>query len=164
MTQRDVAVSLEQRSKPDAIAIASPWIDSHHIQRLRVGDTGFYNGGRIWQEGLPYQVPCSALTPCGDQASNLLVPGAASFSHVAFCSYRLESTWMTTGHAAGVAAALSCERGLAVQSLDAEHLQRRLLEQGQVLRFDQTHEFPEAWIERQADPDDRAFAYHWEHD
>jgi len=164
MTQQDVAGGEVDRSKDDSIAIASHFIDSHHIQRLTVGTTGFQNEGRIWQDGKPYQVPYRSLLPRAEQASNLLVPGAASFSHVAFCTYRLESTWMTTGHAAGAAAALACETDKPVEAVDVAALQRLLVDQRQVIHFDKCLPYAEAWRDRQTDPDDMKFAYHWEHD
>ena len=40
----------------------------------------------------------------GGECSNLLVPVCASASHVAFCTIRLEPTWMHLGEAAGIAA------------------------------------------------------------
>ena len=66
---------------------------------------------------------------------NLLVPGAASFTHVAFCTYRLESVWMIGGHAAGVAAAWAAKENKAVQDLEVSALQKRLREQKQVVDF-----------------------------
>ncbi len=102
MTQRDVQ---EDRRKPDAIAMGSHFIDCHHVQRLALSPTEFINEGRIWRVGFAYQIPYRAITPQAAECTNLLVPGAASYTHVALCTYRLESTWMMSGHAAGVAAA-----------------------------------------------------------
>lgn len=53
--------------------------------------------------------------------------GAASFTHVAICTLRLESVWMIAGHAAGA--------GAAVQKLDVAALQKKLREQKQVVDF-----------------------------
>lgn len=132
MTQKDVT---EDRRKPDSIAMGSHFIDSHHVQRLAVSPTEFVNEGRIWQEGEVYQIPFRAIQPKPEECSNLLVPGAASFSHVAFCTYRLESTWMKTGHAAGVAAARAALWNKTVQDLIVENLQERLRDQGQIIDF-----------------------------
>ncbi len=141
MTQRDVQ---DDRRKPDAIAVNSHFIDCHHVQRLAVSPTEFVNEGRIWRIGWAYQIPYRALTPKPDECKNLLVPGAASFTHVAFCSYRLESTWMMSGHAAGVAAARAARDGKSVQDLDVSKLQDRLREQKQVIDFveGQPEKFP----------------------
>jgi hypothetical protein len=132
VTQRDVQ---EDRRKPDAIALGSHFIDSHHVQRVALSPTEFVNEGRIWEVGKVYQIPYRALTPKAEECTNLLVPGAASYTHVAFCTYRLESTWMMGGHAAGVAAARAANSGKAVQELIVENLQKRLREQGQIIDF-----------------------------
>jgi hypothetical protein len=132
MTQNDVT---QDRHKPDAIAMGSHFIDSHHVQRLAVSPTEFVNEGRIWEVGLVYQIPFRALLPKPGECTNLLVPGAASFTHVAFCTYRLESTWMKTGHAAGVAAARAALWNKTVQDLIVENLQERLVNQGQIIDF-----------------------------
>ena len=132
VTQHDVQ---EDRRKPDSIGMSSHFIDSHHVQRVALSPTEFVNEGRIWRMGYAYQIPYRALTPKQDECSNLLVPGAASFSHVAFCTLRLESVWMIVGHAAGVAAALASKGAKPVQKLDVEALQARLRSQRQVVDF-----------------------------
>lgn len=132
VTQRDVQ---EDRRKPDAIGMSSHFIDSHHVQRIALSEDEFVNEGRIWRMGYAYQIPYAALTPKADECMNLLVPGAASFTHVAFCTLRLESVWMIVGQAAGVAAASVARTGEAVQGIDVEALQARLREQGQTIDF-----------------------------
>ena len=130
--QQDVQ---EDRRKEDAVGIASHFIDSHHVQRLAVSPTEFINEGRIWRTCSAYQIPYRALTPKPEQCGNLLVPGAASYTHVAFCTYRLESVWMMAGHAAGVAAAMAAKAGTEVQKVDVPALQNLLRKQGQVVDF-----------------------------
>jgi len=76
--------------------------NNHHVQRVAVSRDEFTNEGRLWLPGEVYEIPYRAIIPKPDQCDNLLVPVASSFSHVAFCTYRLEPTWMGTGHAAGV--------------------------------------------------------------
>jgi hypothetical protein len=132
VTQRDVTTD---RRKPDAIGISSHFIDSHHVQRVALSPTEFVNEGRIWRIGYAYQIPYRALTPRLAECSNLLVPGAASYSHVAFCTLRLESVWMITGHAAGVAAAMAARDGKAVQAVEVPALQEKLRAQRQVVDF-----------------------------
>jgi hypothetical protein len=132
MTQRDVQ---DDRRKPDSIGMSSHFIDSHHVQRVAVSATEFVNEGRIWRAGYAYQIPYRALTPRAAECDNLLVPVAASFTHVAFCSYRLESVWMVGGHAAGAAAALAAKGKRTVQSLDVAALQKLLVRQRQVIHF-----------------------------
>jgi hypothetical protein len=132
VTQHDVQ---EDRRKPDSIGMSSHFIDSHHVQRVAISPTEFVNEGRIWRIGYAYQIPNRALIPKPDQCTNLLVPGAASYSHVAFCTLRLESVWMIVGQAAGVAAALAAKGSTPTQKIDVETLQARLRKQGQVLDF-----------------------------
>jgi hypothetical protein len=130
--QQDVQT---ERRKSDSIGISSHFIDSHHVQRLAVSAAGFVNEGRIWRKGHAYQIPYRSLTPLADECANLLVPGAASFTHVAYCTLRLESVWMITGHAAGVAAAMASKAGSTVQDLPVGPLQEKLRGQGQVIDF-----------------------------
>jgi hypothetical protein len=132
VTQKDVQ---DDRRKLDAIGLSSHFIDSHHVQRLAVSPSEFVNEGRIWRIGYAYQIPYRALTPRTDVATNLLVPCAASYSHVAFCTLRLESVWMIVGHAAGLAAAMASKHATPVQAIDVASLQSRLKSQGQVIDF-----------------------------
>ncbi len=132
VTQHDVTTC---RQKADSIAVGSHFIDCHHVQRLAVSESEFINEGRIWRPGCAYQIPYRALTPKSLQCTNLLVPGAASFSHVAYSTYRLESVWMFAGHAAGVAAALACGAASHVQNVPVPQLQGLLRSQGQVIDF-----------------------------
>lgn len=133
VTQHDVT---RDRRKDDAIGISSHFIDCHHVQRVALSPTEFVNEGRIWRIGWAYQIPYRALTPKAAECSNLLVPGAASFSHVAFCTYRLESVWMIGGQAAGVAAALAAKAGTTVQQVHVPTLQDALRHRKQVVDFE----------------------------
>lgn len=141
VTQKDVQ---EDRRKPDSIGVGSHFIDSHHVQRLAVSPTEFVNEGRIWRIGFAYQIPYRALTPKPEECTNLLVAGAASYTHVAFCTYRLESTWMMGGHAAGTAAAIAAREEKPVQQIDVAALQNRLREEKQIVDFieGQPEKFP----------------------
>lgn len=132
VTQADVTTD---RRKPDSIAVGSHFVDCHHVQRLAVSPTEFLNEGRIWLEGWAYQIPYRAITPKAEECTNLLVPGAASYTHVAYCTLRLESTWMMVGHAAGVAATRAAKSGKTVQDLIVANLQDRLRAQGQIIDF-----------------------------
>jgi hypothetical protein len=132
MTQKDVET---ETRKPDSVGMGSHFIDCHHVQRVAVSPTEFCNEGRIWRIGRAYQIPYGCITPKAEECANLLVPVAASFSHVAFCTYRLESTWMVGGHAAGTAAAMAAQSGQSVQDVDLAQLQQKLKEQRQVLDF-----------------------------
>ncbi len=137
LTQADV---LETPTKPDSIAAASFPIDSHDCQRVARGDGEVVNEGTIFpvrvpntKRGYAYQVPYRAITPQASECTNLLVPVALSATHVAYSSIRVEPCWMTIGHSAGVAAALSGKSGKDVQALDYAQLRERLLAQKQAL-------------------------------
>lgn len=132
MTQSDVQTD---RRKPDSIGMSSHFIDCHHVQRVALNNDEFVNEGRIWRMGHAYQIPYRAITPRPAECRNLLVPCAASYTHVAFCTLRLESTWMVTGHAAGIAAAMAAKEQTDVQGLNLQALQDKLRSQGQVLDF-----------------------------
>ncbi len=132
MKQQDVQTD---RRKPDSIGMSSHFIDSHHVQRVALNEDEFVNEGRIWRMGYANQIPYRALTPVPAECTNLLVPGAASYTHVAFCTLRLESVWMITGHAAGLAAAMAAKNGTEVQKVDVPALQEKLRAQNQVTDF-----------------------------
>lgn len=132
MRQQDVQTD---RRKTDSIGLSSHFIDCHHVQRVALSADEFVNEGRIWRMGYANQIPYRAITPKTEECANLLVPGAASYTHVAFCTLRLESTWMIVGHAAGLAAAEVARQGIAVQQVDIPALQAKLRTQGQVVDF-----------------------------
>jgi len=128
LTQSDV---LENRHKEDNILWNSHWIDSHHVERLALDERHFRNEGRIWHElTQPYAIPYRSLLPKAEEVTNLLVPGCVSSSHVAFCSVRLESTWMGLGEAAAEAAVLALSEDCPVQEIEVPRLQARLRDNG----------------------------------
>ena len=127
LTEADV---IEDVDKEDVIHVGSHFIDCHHAARY-VSDSGhIINEGRIWKVGTRFDIPCRAITPKAGECSNLLVPVCASASHVAFCTIRLEPTWMHLGEAAGIAAVTAGKSGKSVQAVDVKSLQARLLELG----------------------------------
>ena len=81
MRQQDVQTD---RRKPDSIGMSSHFIDCHHVQRVALSADEFVNEGRIWRMGYANQIPYRAITPKADECTNLLVPGAGSYTHVAF--------------------------------------------------------------------------------
>ena len=137
LTQRDI---LTERTKPDSIAVCSFPIDSHDCRRVARGTTSVINEGTIFpkrvrgtRQGPAYQVPYRAITPKSGECVNLLVPVALATTHVAYSSVRVEPSWMTIGHSAGIAAALAARSGAKVQDLPYATLSERLLAQKQVL-------------------------------
>jgi hypothetical protein len=130
-TQKDI---LQERTKSDAICLGSHWIDSHHVQRVAISKTHFVNEGRIWEPiSKPYEFSYRTITPKQEECSNLLVPVCLSVSHVAFCSARVECTWMQLGNSAGIAAAMAARQNKAVQALNPQELQENLTKKGIIL-------------------------------
>lgn len=123
MTQRDITTS---REKDDAIHLGSHFIDSHQPTRYATKDGGFINEGRLWQRGEIYSFPYRAITPKQDECTNLLIPVCVSATHIAFCSIRVEASWMMLGEAAGIAAAMAQRADVAVQAIDIATLQERV--------------------------------------
>lgn len=137
LTQHDILTNVE---KEDPIGVGSFPIDSHDCQRIATADGGFINEGTIFPVhikgryvGQPHQIPYRAITPKATECTNLLVPVSLSASHVAFCSIRVEPTWIVLGQSAGIAAAMAIENGVSVQDLDYNKLAKRLIQQKQVL-------------------------------
>jgi hypothetical protein len=89
---------------------------------------GGRHSGEFYKPVPPYQIPYGTLVP--REVANLLVPVAASSSHIGFCALRLEPIWMSLGQAAGHAASLSGKLGVAVQTAPVPRLQSRLWSAG----------------------------------
>jgi hypothetical protein len=81
----------------------------------------------------PYGIPYGALVPRRGEADNLLVPVAASASHIAYGSVRMEPVFMVLAQSAAVAAKLAIDGDRAVQDVPYPDLRERLLAVGQVL-------------------------------
>lgn len=80
--------------------------------------------GEFYNPTPPYQIPYGVLLP--KAVENLLVPGAASASHVGFCALRLEPIWASLGQASGHAAHLARVERVPVQKVPVAKLQARL--------------------------------------
>jgi hypothetical protein len=111
----------------DAIAVGDYGENCHGT-----GHEGPRYGGRhtgeFYKSVSPYQVPYGVLVP--NEVENLLVPVAASSSHVGFCALRLEPIWTSLGQAAGHAAHLALKEKTAVQKVSVPRLQRLLHAEG----------------------------------
>jgi hypothetical protein len=130
---------LDARPQPDVVALGSYNIDLREIERTWRHLPEYERTPAVFNEGYlsvavpPYPIPYRSLTPRREDAENLLVPLCLSASHVAFGSVRMEPTLMLLGYAAGLAAAQAARRGVAVQDVDIDALQRDLRDAGQVL-------------------------------
>ena len=125
-----------ERIAEKPVAQASYGMDSHHSMRY-VGEDGFvHNEGDIqdWRAcGVPYTIDYRAIVPKRGECANLLVPVCLSASHMAFGSIRMEPVFFELGQAAGAAAAIACEDGVAVQDVDYARLRDRLVRDGMYL-------------------------------
>jgi FAD dependent oxidoreductase len=136
LTEHDLVAA---RRHDDVVALGSYNIDIREVERTWRLLPEFVPAPAVFNEGYlsvpvpPYPIPYRCLTPRREEADDLLVAVCVSASHVAFSSLRMEPTYMLLGHAAGLAAAQAARRGVAVQDVDVDALQRSLLDQGQVL-------------------------------
>ena len=130
--QKDLQTEL---TKPDPIGMGSYNSDSHNVHRV-VDAQGFArNEGDMQVAVKPYQIPFRVILPKRGEATNLLVPVAFSASHVAYSSMRMEPQYMIIGQAAGVAAKMTIDAGVAVQEIDSKLLTARLRAQGAVMEY-----------------------------
>lgn len=130
MTQSNV---FNQLPVPDSVGMAGYFTDSHYCERI-------VNNGVIVNEGTsrgdittPYPIAYRALVPKTNECTNLLVPWSLSASHIAFCSIRMEPTFMILSQAAATAACNAIDDGVPIQSVDIRKLQSQLSVDGQNL-------------------------------
>jgi hypothetical protein len=138
LTEHDVTVPPGQRRTPvhfDSIATGEFPIDSFPVRRYEPGQDTVLEGYLSMLEDVtrPYQIPYGIMVP--QRVDGLLVPVAASTTHVAFSTIRMEPCWMAMGQAAGVAAALAVEGRMLPRDISIDTLQRLLFHQGQILTF-----------------------------
>jgi len=149
MTQPDV-IGAARRRDPAATSVGlSLWcVDEHVVQRVAAPPEATGRGWEVLDEWLdtcrghdaPAQerqlseVPYGALTPRRDDTLNLLVPVCASFTHIAYSTFRLEPQFAIFGQSAAVAAVLAARAAApgaaVVQDVDVAALQAALRAQG----------------------------------
>lgn len=106
------------RQFPDSICDVEMPVDIHHVTKA-IG-TGLDN---VWTK--PYQIPFRCLQPQG--CPNLLTAGRCiSGSFLAHGSYRVTGDSVPTGEAAGLAAALAVEKGIAPSELDGTEVRTKV--------------------------------------
>ena len=136
LTEHDITCTNEKISEhhPDTIAIGEFPIDSFPCRKKQPQDTVVLEGylGMLDSITRPYEIPYRIMIP--ESVDGLIVPVAASTTHVAFSSIRMEPTWMALGQAAGTAAALAIKHGTSFRKVPIPELQSQLLRDGQVIR------------------------------
>ena len=124
LTGKDV---LDGRRFDDVIARGSYGIDIHCADFSGCGVVGLKLEG-----GASYDIPYRCLVPMG--VENLLLAGRCiSVSHIALGSVRIMPVACGTGHAAGVAAALSVKKNTTPRALNYYDLRNGLIAQGAAL-------------------------------
>lgn len=127
------------KQQPDAVCVGEFPIDSFPTRKRQPGDTIVLEGylGMLDYITRPYQVPYRIMIP--KRIDGLIVPVAASTTHVAFSSIRMEPTWMSLGQAAGTAAHLALRHNVPPRQVPVAELQKLLREGGAVLDFNHDH-------------------------
>lgn len=180
LSERDVTLSPGQKRAPvhaDSIASGEFPIDSFPTRKREPGQNKVLEGYIYMLDDYtqPYQIPYRILVP--EKIDGLLVPVAASTTHVAFSTIRLEPTWMAMGEAAGAAAHLALEKKVQPRAVPIQRLQQLLAERGQVLTYfkDIDHKHPAYaamqyfgtkgfftdYVSRPDDPVDASLAQRW---
>jgi hypothetical protein len=121
---------LEARDFSDVIARGgNRGPDAHSV-------TGLWGDGITSKITHPFRIPYRCLVP--QKIDNLLVAGRCmSATHLGTGGSRNMAICMSTGEAAGAAAAISNRLGVAPRNLDIKLLQKRLLQQGALLFLDE---------------------------
>lgn len=138
LTENDLIVGPalgRTRIHADSVAAGEYPIDSFPVRKREPGHDIALEGYILMLEKYtqPYHIPYRIMVP--KDVDGLLVPVAASTTHIAFSSIRLEPTWMALGQAAAMAAHLALRDGVQPRQVAVEGLQRALLRGGQVLTF-----------------------------
>jgi len=141
LTEHDVTDQSGERRDArhvDAIAVGEFPIDSFPVRKQQPGDTVVLEGYLCMLREItrPYQIPYRIMIP--RRVEGLIVPVAASTTHVAYSSIRMEPTWMALGQAAGVAAHVALDRAVEPRSVPIADVQNILRRQNQVLDLPET--------------------------
>ena len=123
MTQNNIAMP---QNKDDSIAVGD-WSFEHMTGKYAVNGTVVLEGNfwpTVTKTNNWYDVPYKIMVPKSGTGANLLVPVALSASAMAYSSTRIESMFMATGSAAGVAAQQLVDNDAAtVQDVDVTKVQ-----------------------------------------
>jgi FAD dependent oxidoreductase len=140
ITEHDLLGDRKSTTKR-SIGMGSYGIDSHNIQRYVDSDGYVQNEGDVGIHVGDYTIPYDVIVPKEREVNNLLVPVAASCSHVAYGSIRMEPVFMILAQGAGAAACIAIDDQVSVQSVSYEKLKARLLTDKQIL--DKSHMLPD---------------------
>lgn len=118
----------------DPVGMGAYGMDSHHVNRY-VDANGFVQNEGNVEASVPNPYPISyrSIVPKKNECENLLVPICVSSTHIAFGSIRMEPVFMVLGQSAATAACQAIDAKKAVQDIDYSFLQKRLLNDKQIL-------------------------------
>lgn len=136
LTEHDVAITDENPEffhHHDTIAMGEFPIDSFPVHKKSDENKTVLEGylGMLAHLTRPYEIPYRVMIP--QKIDGLIVPVALSATHVAYCSIRMEPTWMSLGQAAGVAAHVCIQENEEPRDVNISQVQKILKEQGQVI-------------------------------
>ena len=137
LTENDVTKqnNIKYKKFNDNIAVGEFPIDSFPCQKKQNNNNQVLEGYLCMLDHItiPYEIPFRIMLP--QNYNDLIVPVAASTSHIAFSSIRMEPTWMALGQAAGTAASLALDNNISMKDLPIDLLQKSLLKQNQVINL-----------------------------
>jgi hypothetical protein len=108
-------------------------IDSFPVTKVPSKDNKVLEGYIGMYEISPYQIPYRILVP--EKVLGLIVPVAASTTHVAYSTVRMEPLWMGIGQVAGIAAHMSRELQVEIKDVPVLQLQNILIKNHQILTY-----------------------------
>jgi hypothetical protein len=118
--------------QPASIAVLEFPFDSHGCHRFDPAHPGVREG-YIFIKHEPLQVPYGVLVP--KKLDGLLVPVAASCSHVGYNALRMEPVFMALGETCGIAAYLAILHETTVRAAPVAEIQEMLAARGGVITF-----------------------------
>ncbi len=136
LTENDVTVqenAKRARIFHDSIISGEFPIDSFPVSKEPSLDKKVLEGYIGMLEIIPYQIPFRIMVQ--DKISNLIVPVAASTTHVAFSTIRMEPLWMGIGQAAGTAAHMAVKMQVGINDVPINYLQKLLIDNHQIITY-----------------------------
>jgi len=136
LTENDVTIQGKaQRTTVfhDSIITGEFPIDSFPVSKEPAANKKVLEGYIGLLDISPYQIPYRILVP--EKVKGLIVPVAASTTHVAFSTVRMEPLWMGIGQVAGIAANLAHGRQVEIRDVPIIQLQQNLIKNRQILTY-----------------------------
>lgn len=136
LTENDVTLNGQaQRTTvfEDTIITGEFPIDSFPVSKVPSKGNKVLEGYIGMYEISPYQIPYRILVP--EKVLGLIVPVAASTTHVAYSTVRMEPLWMGIGQVAGIAAHLSRKLQVEIKDVPVLQLQDILIKRHQILTY-----------------------------